>query len=123
MRDGDGGEQEPHADFPQRQAFLPDGREPELDFRGAEGNDVAVAEPRGSLRRIVDGGKSPSHRLQAEAGVFLEFKNQVPLPFSFVFPTIAIVIAPVWVPAFIASKALFTVGYDPAPGLTFTFWA
>src|SRR5665213_279795 len=80
LEGGDGGNQEPDGEFAEAQAALARWREPELDFHGAEGNDVAVAQPRGGLRLVVDGSKSSFKCLEGEAFVLLEFQHEVVVP-------------------------------------------
>ena len=62
--------------------MLARGGEPELDFGGTEGDDVAVAKPRGSLRFFIDGRESVGGGLKDEAFVFLKFQREVVFPDS-----------------------------------------
>ncbi len=80
LEGGDGGKQQPDEKFAEAQAALARGGEPELDFGGAEGNDVAVAQPRGGLRLFVDGGKGFRRGVQSEAFCFLKFQREVVVP-------------------------------------------
>jgi hypothetical protein len=77
---GDGGEQRPEKNLAPMQAALARGGEPELDFGGAEGNEVTIAEPRGGLRLFIDGDKGIRRGVKEITFLFLEFQSEMVVP-------------------------------------------
>ena len=81
MRGGDSGAAErPDEKFAQAQAALAGGGEPELEFGGAKGDDVAVAENLRFERLAVDGGQGVRRDRKLETFPPAEFQREVLVP-------------------------------------------
>ena len=81
---GDGGDERPHEKFAPAQAALTGGSEPELQFRGAERDGVAVAEHLILERLAVDGDQGARRHRKIKAPA-LQFEREVPVPDAIVF--------------------------------------
>jgi hypothetical protein len=76
----DGGQERPNESFPQPQATLARGRQPELQFGGAEGNDITVAEQRGLDRLMIDHDQGVLRGGEFETFPSVKFQGQMLIP-------------------------------------------